>query len=317
MTYGERAVLCLMGPTAVGKTDVAVELVKRFPLDIVSVDSAMVYRRMNIGTGKPDPDTLARAPHRLIDIREPYEGYSAASFAADALNEINAIHAEGRFPLLVGGTGLYFRALREGLAELPSANPGLRRSYVEEAERHGWDALHARLAAVDAQAAARIHPNDPQRIQRALEVCQLSGTTLSDLLRAGREARLPNPSFALVIEPGERNWLHERIAMRFGRMLTAGFETEVRTLLDEPEVHPDLPAMRSVGYRQMVRYLNEDWDRDEMVRRAVYATRQLAKRQLTWLRSEAACERTVFFPHPGGFERVVACAIAWVRSHLS
>ncbi len=275
----------LMGPTAAGKTDLAVELVDRLPLDIVSVDSAMVYRGMDVGTAKPDAALLARAPHRLIDICDPADAYSAARFRADALQAMAEITAAGRVPLLVGGTMLYFRALEQGLAELPRADPGLRARLAQEARLFGLDHLHRRLAAVDPVAAARIHPNDPQRIQRALEVWELTGRPLSVQQAAG-EARLPYRPVKLVLAPADRHALDEPIARRLGLMLERGLEAEVRALLARGDLAPDLPSLRSVGYRQMVHYLLGEWDHPTMVERAVNATRQLAKRQYTWLRAE-------------------------------
>jgi tRNA dimethylallyltransferase len=275
----------LMGPTAAGKTDLAVELVDRLPLDIISVDSAMVYRGMDVGTAKPDAALLARAPHRLIDICDPAEAYSAARFRADALQAMAEITAAGRVPLLVGGTMLYFRALTQGLAELPRADPGLRARLAQEARLFGLGHLHRRLAAVDPAAAARIHPNDPQRIQRALEVWELTGRPLSVQQAAG-EARLPYRPVKLVRAPTDRHALDEPIARRFGLMLQRGLEAEVRALLARGDLAPDLPSLRSVGYRQMVLYLLGEWDHATMVERAVNATRQLAKRQYTWLRAE-------------------------------
>lgn len=276
----------LMGPTASGKTDLAVELVQRLPCDIISVDSALVYRGMDIGTAKPGPDLLARAPHRLIDICDPGEAYSAARFREDALGEMAEITAAGRIPLLVGGTMLYFRALQYGLSELPQADPELRRRLETEAAEHGWEALHQRLAQVDPQAAGRIHPNDPQRIQRALEIFELTGRPLTELQRQDGVQKLPYRLVKLVRAPKDRSLLHERIAQRFHRMLELGFEDEVRGLLARGDLSLDLPSMRSVGYRQMALYLQGEYSREEMIERSIIATRQLAKRQLTWLRAD-------------------------------
>lgn len=276
----------LMGPTGSGKTDLAVALVEQFPLDIVSVDSVMVYRGMDIGTAKPDRATLARAPHRLIDICDPAEPYSAARFRADALREMGRIRAEGRVPLLVGGTMLYFRTLQRGIAEMPAADPEVRAHLAEAASRDGLAALHRRLARIDPEAAARIHPNDPQRIVRALEVYELTGRPLSDWQRGAVTEPLPYRVLKLVRAPAERAVLRERIAARFHRMLECGFEDEVRHLLERGDLAADLPSMRAVGYRQMAEYLRGDFDRDLMIKKAVDATRQLAKRQLTWLRRE-------------------------------
>jgi tRNA dimethylallyltransferase len=274
-----------MGPTAAGKTDLAVALVERLPLAIVSVDSAMVYRDMDIGTAKPDAATLARAPHRLIDICDPSDAYSAGRFRADALREIDDILAAGRVPLLVGGTGLYFRALESGLSDLPAADRAVRARLAAEALLFGWAHLHRRLAEVDPPAAARIHPNDPQRIQRALEVWELTGRPMSSLQAEPGEA-LPHRVVKLVRAPAQREELRERIARRFDAMLAAGFEAEVQRLLDRGDLAPDMPSLRSVGYRQMVGYLLGEHDRPTMVTRAVQATVQYAKRQMTWLRAE-------------------------------
>lgn len=280
----------LMGPTASGKTELAVELVERLPLEIVSVDSAMVYRGMDIGTAKPDAATRLRAPHRLIDILDPLEAYSAARFYRDALREMAAIRAAGRVPLLVGGTMLYFRALVHGLSTLPAADPAVRTRLEAEAREGGWQALHQRLAAVDPEAAARIHRNDPQRLQRALEVYELTGRPLSAHWAAGGWGGAPYNWLPLVVAPGERAALRERIARRFLAMLEAGFLDEVETLRRRGDLHPGLPSMRSVGYRQAWAHLAGELDRETMVERAITATRQLAKRQLTWLRRETAAE---------------------------
>lgn len=276
----------LMGPTAAGKTDLAVRLVERLPLEILSVDSALVYRGMDIGTAKPDAATLARAPHRLIDICDPAEAYSAARFRADALREMAAITAAGRVPLLVGGTMLYFRALQRGLAQLPAADPGLRARLSAELARDGLAALHRRLAAVDAVAAARIHPNDPQRTLRALEVWELTGRPLSAWHAAQAEAGLAYRVHKLIWAPLDRTLLWERIAQRFDLMLAQGLIDEVQRLLAMPGVTPGMPALRAVGYRQVAAYLHGDCDAASMRQRAIAATRQLAKRQMTWLRAE-------------------------------
>jgi tRNA dimethylallyltransferase len=282
--------ILLMGPTASGKTDLAVGLVARLPCEIVSVDSAMVYRGMDIGTAKPGPDVLARAPHRLIDILDPVESYSAARFRADALREMAQITARGRIPLLVGGTMLYFRALQRGLAPLPDADPAVREALDVEAERIGWPALHARLARVDPASAARIHPNDPQRIQRALEVHALTGRPLGDLIRSSHAAELPYRAIKLVRAPADRQVLGERIERRLRAMVAEGLVEEVERLWARGDLRDDMPSMRCVGYRQVLPYLRGDYDREEMTLRAIYATRQLAKRQFTWLRAESGCE---------------------------
>ena len=280
-------VVALMGPTASGKTDLAVELVEHLPCDIVSVDSALVYRGMDIGTAKPGPGVLARAPHRLIDICDPSEVYSAARFRADAEREMAAITAAGRIPLLVGGTMLYFRALQQGLSQLPGADPAVRARLDAEAKSDGWAALHRRLASLDPAAARRIHPNDPQRIQRALEVYEITGCPLSQLTIEKRRQALPYRFLKLVRVPEQRAALHDRIEQRFLNMLEIGFEGEVRALWARGDLTPELPSMRCVGYRQMLKYLFSDYTYQEMVQRALIASRQLAKRQLTWLRSES------------------------------
>jgi tRNA dimethylallyltransferase len=279
--------ILLMGPTAAGKTALAVELAQRLPCDIVSVDSAMVYRGMNIGTAKPGPSVLAAAPHRLIDVCEPSEAYSAARFRDDAVREMGATSTRGRIPLLVGGTMLYFRCLQRGLSALPDAHPDVRASLEAEAAALGWGALHRRLAELDPLAAERIHPNDPQRIQRALEVCQITGRPMSELQResAGGEP-LPYRLIKLVRAPRDRGVLHERIAGRFRRMLELGFEEEVRGLWARGDLSVTTPSMRTVGYRQMLKYLFGEYTFSEMRAAAIIATRQLAKRQFTWLRAE-------------------------------
>ncbi|MGD8589757.1 MAG: tRNA (adenosine(37)-N6)-dimethylallyltransferase MiaA [Chromatiales bacterium] len=279
----------LMGPTASGKTELALQLVESLPLEIVSVDSALVYRGMDIGTAKPGSEILARAPHRLIDIREPTQAYSAAEFRQDALQAMQEITLAGRVPLLVGGTMLYYRALEQGLSELPKADPGLRARLEGELQRSGLQRLHKRLALLDPEAARRIHENDPQRTLRALEVIELTGRPLSELQSAGRGDRLPYRLLKLVRAPKDRKELHRRIEARFMRMLDAGFADEVRGLQQLPGFTPQLPAMRAVGYRQMIRHLLGELSWEEMIEQGVIATRQLAKRQFTWLRSEPAC----------------------------
>ncbi len=285
-TAPARPVICLMGPTASGKTDLAVEIVQALPADIVSVDSAMVYRGMDIGTAKPDPDVLACAPHRLIDICDPAESYSAARFRDDARREVDAIHAAGRIPLLVGGTGLYFRAFEQGMAAMPGASHHLRQRLAAEAAEYGWAAMHARLAEVDPDSAARIHPNDPQRLQRALEVHELTGRPLSEYWAENRSEPNPYELIKLVVAPADRDVLRERAASRFHAMLEAGLVEEVRALYSRRDLHHNLPSMRMVGYRQIWRYLAGQLDYEDMIKHAVVATRQLAKRQLTWFRAE-------------------------------
>lgn len=278
--------IALMGPTASGKTALAVRWVERFGLEIVSVDSALVYRGLDIGSAKPDAALLARAPHRLIDIREPHEPYSAAEFAGDALAAMREIRAAGRVPLLVGGTGLYFRALLRGLSEMPAADPATRAQIAEEAAQRGWAALHAELAQVDPVAAARIAPGDPQRIQRALEVHRLSGRPISQWQAETVRTPFPFRVLKLVAMPAERAVLHARIEARFDAMLEAGFLDEVRPLAADPRLHRDLPALRAVGYRQALEHLAGETDAAQFRARAIHATRQLAKRQITWLRGE-------------------------------
>ncbi len=280
------AAIFLMGPTASGKTDLAVELVRRLPCDIISVDSAMVYRGMDIGTAKPDAATLAEAPHRLIDICDPAEAFSVAQFRERALTEIDAILVRGRIPLLVGGTMLYFRALEQGLSPLPSADPGVRAGLAAEAAAQGWPALHARLATVDPRAAARIEASDPQRILRALEVFELTGEPLSAWFEKPLDNVLPFQPVKLVLAATDRALLHAQIARRFRRMLDAGLLDEVRRLRQRDDLHADLPSMRAVGYRQAWSYLIGDMDYDALLERGIIATRQLAKRQFTWLRKE-------------------------------
>ena len=275
-----------MGPTAAGKTDCAISLCKRFPCDVISVDSALVYRGMDIGTAKPDAATLQRTPHRLIDIRDPEESYSAGEFVRDAYREMDEIFAAGRIPLLAGGTMMYFRALTQGIARLPKADEALRAAIDAEAADRGWPAMHEELQRVDPEAAARIKPNDRQRIQRALEVFRGSGTPLSVWQRNSAPARkdIEYLKVGLNIEP--RSVLHGRCAQRLDSMIDAGFVAEVQRLRERPGLTPDHPSMRSVGYRQFWKYLDGDYDLAEARDRALFATRQLAKRQITWLRSE-------------------------------
>ena len=276
----------LMGPTASGKTGLACALRERFALELVSVDSALVYRGLDIGTAKPDAATLARHPHALLDLRDPSEPYSAADFRADALAAMARIQAQGRVPLLVGGTGLYFRALQRGLSALPDASPAIRARLAEEAAAHGWPALHARLAARDAVAAARIGPNDAQRLQRALEVIELTGRPLSEQQTGGCGERFPWRVLKLALLPSGRGELHARIAQRFDAMLAAGFLDEVRALRARGDLDPDLPALRAVGYRQAWEHLDGATDAATFRDKGIFATRQLAKRQITWLRAE-------------------------------
>jgi len=274
----------LMGPTASGKTALAVSLVERFPLEIISVDSALVYRGMNIGTAKPDAATLARAPHHLLDIRDPTEAYSAAAFCDDARRLMADIVARGRVPLLVGGTMLYFRALLQGLDDLPRADAALRKQLEAEAADRGWPALHAELAQVDPVTAARLAPNDSQRIGRALEIFRLTGKPMSALLDRA-QSELPYHVLQLALIPSDRAVLHQRIAARFDAMLADGLIDEVQSLRQSYALTANLPAMRAVGYRQAWAYLDGEIDLGELREQGIAATRQLAKRQLTWLRS--------------------------------
>lgn len=276
-------VICLMGPTASGKTALACELVTRLPCEIISVDSAMIYRGMDIGTAKPDMSTLAQAPHHLIDILDPTDSYSAAQFCNDASQLCESIISQGKIPLLVGGTMMYFHALQQGLSTLPEADMQVREQLLQQAQVHGWDVMHARLAEIDPVSAARIHPHDTQRIQRALEVHALTGQSLSACLH---EAAIPS-AFKFVnimLLPSDRAFLHERIGQRFEQMLTDGLIAEVAGLLKQWNLTPEHPALRCVGYRQVHEYLQGTYDYDTLRAKGCAATRQLAKRQLTWLR---------------------------------
>ena len=280
--------ICLMGPTASGKTEVAISLCKRFPLEVISVDSALVYRGMDIGTAKPDVETLRRTPHRLVDIRDPEQSYSAGDFVRDAHREMKAILAAGRVPLLVGGTMMYFRALTGGIAELPSADAEIRASIDNDAQQLGWPALHQRLAEVDAEAAKRIEPNDRQRIQRALEVYLASGKSLSEWHKTGQASTPGDVRFLkLALQPRARNVLHERIESRLNLMINNGFIKEMKVLHEREGLTPEHPSMRSVGYRQFWQFLDGETSLEDARARALVATRQLAKRQITWLRSES------------------------------
>lgn len=273
----------LMGPTASGKTALAINLRKTLPVELISVDSALIYQGMDVGTAKPTADELTQAPHRLLDILDPAQAYSAADFRRDALAEMADITADGRIPLLVGGTMLYFKALLEGLSPLPSANPDLRARIEQQAAEQGWDALHRQLVEIDPVAGARIHPNDPQRLSRALEVFYISGKTLTELTQTSGEP-LPYQVHQFAIAPASRELLHQRIEQRFYQMLASGFEAEVRALLARGDLHTEMPSIRCVGYRQMWSYLEGEITHEEMVYRGICATRQLAKRQMTWLR---------------------------------
>ena len=276
-------IISLMGPTASGKTAFAMELYDKYPIDIISVDSALIYRGMDIGSAKPTKQEQQEYPHKLIDICDPAESYSAANFRHDAIEEIEKSLSNGRTPLLVGGTMLYFKALIEGLSPLPAADSEIRQQIEEKANKLGWQAIHEELKKVDPVSAQRIHPNDPQRLNRALEVYLISGKSLTELTQESGEA-LPYDIMQLAIMPGDRAELHQRIEQRFLQMLDQGFEDEVKTLMLRSDLHTNLPSIRCVGYRQMWEYLNGDISYDEMVFRGICATRQLAKRQITWLR---------------------------------
>jgi len=275
----------LMGPTASGKTDLALALAAVFPFEIVNVDAAQVYRGLDIGTAKPSREERARVRHHLIDIRDPAESYSAADFREDALRVMQEITAAGRIPLLAGGTMFYFRALQFGLPEMPGADPALRARLLREAEEHGWEVLHARLAELDPARAAKVHPNDPQRTLRALEIIELTGKPASSYVLQ-QTASLPYRLTKLALYPEDRAWLHERIARRFQAMLEQGFLDEARALFARPDVMPDTPSARTVGYRQAGLYLSGKINYDAFVDSAMAATRQLAKRQFTWLRAD-------------------------------
>jgi tRNA dimethylallyltransferase len=285
----------LMGPTASGKTDLALQLADALPCEIISVDSALIYRGMDIGSAKPNAEILQKYPHHLIDILDPAQSYSAAQFRDDALQAMADITARGRIPLLVGGTMLYFKALTEGLAAMPSADPEVRARLEQQAASEGWAALHTELQRIDPVSAQRIHPNDPQRLLRALEVWHISGQTMTQLrakqslekqqLLASNGAHLPYNVATFAIAPQQRSVLHERIAQRFQQMLEQGFIAEVEALRQRGDLHVDLPSIRAVGYRQAWAYLDGEYAYDEMIERGIIATRQLAKRQFTWLRS--------------------------------
>src|SRR5688500_13048174 len=303
--------IAIMGPTASGKTAFALACAERFDGEIVSVDSALVYRGLDIGAAKPTSREQARVPHHLIDVRDPWQPYSAADFAADARGAIDGILARGRIPILAGGTGLYFRALLQGLAPMPEADPAIRAVIEAEARERGWPALHADLARVDPAAATRIHATDPQRIQRALEVHRASGRPISAWQAEARHERLPVRVLKLVLAPPDRAVLHARIEQRFDAMLAAGFLDEVRRLRALPQLQAvdkplDLPAIRAVGYRQAWEHLDGTLDAGGFRDRAIYATRQLAKRQLTWLRGELAARRFDPTADRHALERAVA-----------
>ncbi|RPA64252.1 tRNA (adenosine(37)-N6)-dimethylallyltransferase MiaA [Shewanella frigidimarina] len=277
-------VIFLMGPTASGKTALAIDMATQYNCEIISVDSALIYRNMNIGSAKPSAEELEMAPHKLIDILDPGESYSAADFRRDALLAIEDIISRGKTPLLVGGTMMYFKALLEGLSPLPSADEAIRQQILAQAQTEGWEALHQELCNIDPVAGERIHPNDPQRLSRALEVYRISGKTMTELTQT-KSAALPYDVVQFAIAPNDRKVLHELIAKRFNIMLEQGFIEEVARLKARDDLHLELPSMRCVGYRQCWQYLDNEFDHATMVEKATAATRQLAKRQLTWLRS--------------------------------
>jgi len=285
--------IALMGPTASGKTRLAIQLAQALDGEVISVDSALVYRGMDIGTAKPSLAEREGVAHHLIDLIDPAESFSTGEFRERALSLMQAITARGRLPILAGGTMLYFNALFNGLAELPSADAAVRRQIDAEAARVGWTALHAELARIDPEAAARIHPNDPQRIQRALEVYRLAGVSLSELCRRGQGEPPPFDIVRLVVAPSDREALHGLIRQRFLAMLERGLVEEVRALYARGDLHEGMPSIRAVGYRQVWAYLNGECDYPEMVERGVISTRQFAKRQYTWLRREVAASRFV------------------------
>ena len=277
-------VVCLMGPTASGKTGLAVELAQHHNYEIISVDSALVYKGMDIGTAKPDADLLARAPHRLIDIIDPLESYSAADFVSDAVKEVADIVSKGKTPLLVGGTMMYFNALQKGLAEMPTADVQVRAEIEAEAAEKGWPALHEYLQTIDPEAALRIHPNDPQRLQRAIEVYRLTGKTMTQFWAEQEAASMPFEMINMAVMPKERSILHQRIEQRFDEMMEQGFLTEVERFYRRGDLSIDMPSMRCVGYRQLWQHLDGVDSLDDAIFKGVVASRQLAKRQLTWLR---------------------------------
>jgi tRNA dimethylallyltransferase len=308
--------LALAGPTASGKTAAALAIARHYDCEIISVDSALVYRGMDIGSAKPSGAELAAVPHHLINIRDPLQAYSAAEFAADAKTLIADITARGKLALLVGGTMLYFKALRDGLDALPKADPAIRAALEQEARQQGWPALHAALALVDPVTAARLNPADAQRINRALEVFRLTGRPLSSFhtrKSAGSDAAgAADQSMLIALEPSQRSWLHERIAQRFDNMLANGFMDEVKALRARGDLHADLPAMRCVGYRQAWQALAGEWPMNELRDKGIFATRQLAKRQLTWLRAMPE-RRIVACDAADALQQVLALAKAFVE----
>jgi tRNA dimethylallyltransferase len=308
--------IAIVGPTASGKTAAALALAHSLQqqggAEIISVDSALIYQGMDIGTAKPSREELAEVPHHLIDTLDPLQSYSAAEFAHDATRLIEDIRARGKTPLLVGGTMLYLKALLEGLNDIPSANPDIRAQIQQEAEHIGWPALHARLAQVDPQTAARLAPGDSQRIGRALEVWTATGQTLTSFHQSAK-AHAPDWHIPIIsLEPQDRAWLHQRIALRFEQMMAAGFMDEVQALRSRGDLHPDLPSMRCVGYRQAWEGLDAGWNKADILERGIFATRQLAKRQITWLRSMPG-RRVVAADAPGALGHVLQAAAACVR----
>jgi len=299
-----------MGPTAAGKTDLAIEIAKRFSVEIISVDSALVYKGMDVGTAKPSIEELAQYPHHLVDIIEPIDSYSAGSFRKDALRLMADITARGKVPLLVGGTMLYFKALQYGLAELPSADPKIRARLDAEIRQHGLAHLHSRLASVDPVSAQRIHVNDPQRLQRALEVYEITGKSLTELTKDIQQA-LPYRVIKVILTPFDRAVLHQRIAKRYERMMENNFIEEVESLFSRPDCHANLPAIRAVGYRQAWSYLAGEYDKNTFIDKAIIATRQMAKRQLTWLRSQ---KDGVWFD--SGSDLPVECVVHYLQDEL-
>lgn len=308
--------LALAGPTASGKTAAALAVAQTWPVEIISVDSALVYRGMDIGTAKPTAAELALVPHHLIDIRDPLQAYSAAEFVTDARQLMADITARGRLPLLVGGTMLYFKALREGLDDMPRADPAVRESIALEAAQKGWPALHAELAQVDPVTAARLAPADSQRVSRALEVLRISGRPLSSFQTRNSDSQaapLHDPDSLLIsLEPLDRAWLHQRIAQRFDAMLAAGFLDEVKALRARGDLQPDLPSMRCVGYRQAWEALDGLWPMSELRDKGIFATRQLAKRQITWLRSSPQ-RQVVACDAPDALEKVIKLAKRFIE----
>jgi tRNA dimethylallyltransferase len=310
--------LAIAGPTASGKTAAALAIAKAHAVEIISVDSALVYRGMDIGTAKPTAAELAAVPHHLINIRDPLQAYSAAEFVTDAQRLIGEIHARGHLPLLVGGTMLYFKALIEGIDDMPKADPAIRATLEDEAKQQGWPALHAELAQVDPVTAARLNPADSQRIQRALEVYRASGQPISSFhtTKTIADSAYPTRATALIsMEPEDRAWLHARIAQRFDTMLESGFMDEVKALRARGDLHPDLPSMRCVGYRQAWESLDGAFPMAELRDRGIFATRQLAKRQITWLRSMPQ-RRVVACDAPDALQQVLAIADAFVQDSV-